>query len=239
MQIQIRPELSKIIQELNLARNPDELFQVYLKGIKLFGYDYAMYAMVSKDKNKPLPSFFFSNYPQEWLEIYAEKYTLIDPVRDYGLLDFKPFYWKDLSKHMKLSKEQKRVLSHSEEFGLLNGIGISFPTSYKDSVSGVGLAQKKITPLSELDLYSLHFLTAHFNFLYTGSLYNSDAYELSPREKEILTWCSYGKTNWEISKILNISTHTVDFHLRNIYQKFNVNNKISATVIAVKNHLLF
>lgn len=140
---------------------------------------------------------------------------------------------------MQLSEKQKEVLDEAEKFGLFNGIGISFPTSYKDSVSGVGIAQKKPRTISDLDLYAIHFLTAHFNFLYTGSSLYNPSYTISNREKEILTWCSYGKTNWEIAKILNISIHTVDFHLRKIYSKFNVNNKISATILAVKNNLLF
>ncbi|MBD8237282.1 MULTISPECIES: response regulator transcription factor [Pseudomonas fluorescens group] len=51
---------------------------------------------------------------------------------------------------------------------------------------------------------------------------------LTPAELEILRWASEGKTVWEISQIRATSEATVKFHLRNIYGKLEVNNRVQA-----------
>lgn len=51
---------------------------------------------------------------------------------------------------------------------------------------------------------------------------------LTPSELEILHWVSEGKTVWEISQIRTTSEATVKFHLRNIYGKLEVNNRVQA-----------
>lgn len=51
---------------------------------------------------------------------------------------------------------------------------------------------------------------------------------LTPSELEILRWASEGKTVWEISQIRATSEATVKFHLRNIYGKLDVTNRVQA-----------
>jgi DNA-binding CsgD family transcriptional regulator len=51
---------------------------------------------------------------------------------------------------------------------------------------------------------------------------------LTPSELEILRWASNGKTVWEISQIRATSEATVKFHLRNIYGKLQVTNRVQA-----------
>lgn len=58
--------------------------------------------------------------------------------------------------------------------------------------------------------------------------------KLSNRELEIMRWVKEGKTNWEISQILNISERTVKSHFTNIYRKYNVYNRTGALSHAVK-----
>ena len=51
---------------------------------------------------------------------------------------------------------------------------------------------------------------------------------LTPTELEVLRWASDGKTIWEISQIRATSQATVKFHLRNIYCKLEVTNRVQA-----------
>ncbi|MGF6099289.1 response regulator transcription factor [Pseudomonas sp. 18175] len=51
---------------------------------------------------------------------------------------------------------------------------------------------------------------------------------LTPAELEILRWAADGKTVWEISQIRATSEATVKFHLRNIYGKLEVSNRVQA-----------
>ena len=60
---------------------------------------------------------------------------------------------------------------------------------------------------------------------------------LTPSELEILRWASEGKTVWEISQIRATSEATVKFHLRNIYGKLEVCNRVQAMNEAVRQGL--
>jgi DNA-binding NarL/FixJ family response regulator len=55
---------------------------------------------------------------------------------------------------------------------------------------------------------------------------------LTPREKEIWRLLSNGVSNAEISKELFISESTVKFHVRNIFHKLGVKNRVEAAKIA-------
>ncbi len=51
---------------------------------------------------------------------------------------------------------------------------------------------------------------------------------LSQREKEVLEWLAKGLLYKEIAERLGVSSETVKKHLKNIYQKLHVQNKIEA-----------
>ena len=61
---------------------------------------------------------------------------------------------------------------------------------------------------------------------------------LSERENEVLTELAEGKSYREIAENLFISSHTVRYHIRNIYDKFNVNSQTAAIALAVKKGLI-
>lgn len=56
---------------------------------------------------------------------------------------------------------------------------------------------------------------------------------LSKREMEVLTLLSKGYTDKEIGKYLFISEHTVANHLRKIYRKIDVSNRVEASRVAI------
>jgi DNA-binding NarL/FixJ family response regulator len=63
-------------------------------------------------------------------------------------------------------------------------------------------------------------------------------YGLTPREKEILEATVQGRTKKEIAALLDLSFHTVDSHLRHIYQKLEVNTRTGAVAKALKEKLV-
>ncbi len=62
-------------------------------------------------------------------------------------------------------------------------------------------------------------------------------YGLTGREREVLERMVKGMTKKVIAADVNLSIHTVDFHLRSIYQKLHVHTRTSAVAIAVKEGL--
>lgn len=51
---------------------------------------------------------------------------------------------------------------------------------------------------------------------------------LSPREREVLSWATQGKSNREIGVILSISAHTVKHHMASVLSKLGVENRQTA-----------
>jgi DNA-binding NarL/FixJ family response regulator len=60
---------------------------------------------------------------------------------------------------------------------------------------------------------------------------------LTEREREILRMLVAGLTNKELAARLDLSVHTVDSHLRNIYGKLQVHNRSGAVARALKEKL--
>lgn len=63
-------------------------------------------------------------------------------------------------------------------------------------------------------------------------------YDLTDREKEILILITEGHTKKAISLELNISFHTVDSHIRHIYEKLEVNCRSDAVAKAIRERLI-
>ena len=57
---------------------------------------------------------------------------------------------------------------------------------------------------------------------------------LTAREAEVLLWLSRGKSNRDIAAILGLSPRTVNKHLELMFEKLGVENRASATALAVK-----
>jgi DNA-binding NarL/FixJ family response regulator len=57
---------------------------------------------------------------------------------------------------------------------------------------------------------------------------------LTSREAEVLLWLSRGKSNRDIAAILGLSPRTVNKHLEQMFEKLGVENRASATAVAVR-----
>ncbi|MDH0647813.1 helix-turn-helix domain-containing protein [Pseudomonas sp. GD03858] len=67
---------------------------------------------------------------------------------------------------------------------------------------------------------------------------NTSAVYLTPREQQVLLWCAYGKSSWEIGRILQCKESTVNFHVGNILRKFDVVTRVAAVSKAIRYGML-
>jgi DNA-binding NarL/FixJ family response regulator len=61
-----------------------------------------------------------------------------------------------------------------------------------------------------------------------------DGLSLTRREAEVLLWLCRGKSNRDIADILGLSPRTVNKHLEQVYEKLGVENRASATALAMR-----
>ena len=73
---------------------------------------------------------------------------------------------------------------------------------------------------------------------YSGRGGKPDSPNLTERESEVLKLIVDGLTKKEIADSLQLSRHTIDSHLRNIYQKLHVKNRAAAVAAAVRDRLV-
>lgn len=85
---------------------------------------------------------------------------------------------------------------------------------------------------------SLELLAPHLNAAYQRCASPVADVGLTAREQDVLRWLRQGKSNWDISKILDISEHTVKFHLRAVCRKLNVQNRVQVVAFAEKYNLV-
>jgi len=91
----------------------------------------------------------------------------------------------------------------------------------------------------QTDMY-LSYLMPHLLANYSRLIGAGDNVieDLSEREMDVIKWLKHGKTSWEVSKILDISENTVNFHIKNIKRKLNATNRQHAVAIAIANNLI-
>ncbi len=67
---------------------------------------------------------------------------------------------------------------------------------------------------------------------------NSSECHLTPHEIRLLKLLAEGHSYRSSASILGVTTHTVSFHLRNIYEKMHVHSKSEAIAKALRDHLI-
>jgi len=63
------------------------------------------------------------------------------------------------------------------------------------------------------------------------------AFDLTPREREVLALITQGKSNQEIADALFISLHTTKVHVRSILSKLNLDSRTAAAAFALQHNL--
>ena len=62
--------------------------------------------------------------------------------------------------------------------------------------------------------------------------------DLTNREIAVLKLVSLGLSNRDIARKLTVTTHTIKAHIRSIYEKLSVTNRLQAVVYALVHELV-
>lgn len=92
--------------------------------------------------------------------------------------------------------------------------------------------------MADLQLLAMHAQDAAVRLLLDEAQRRLGLPQLTQREQEVLRWTADGKSSWEVGKILGMSEHTVNFHLRNLMGKLDVSSKHLAVLRALSLGLL-
>lgn len=204
----------------------NQLMQAIEQEARSLGYEY--YALYIRH---PIPftrpkTFYYCNFPQNWIDFYfSQAFYSVDPVLHLCHLPGKLWLWDDAT-----AGDGQAVLAAARAYGIYHGVSHSVAAPNR-STGILSFATSnpafKTTLTTELEL-KLQYLSVLFLAVLTrldDISMVSVKLELSEREREILKWMAEGKTSAEISLILSISQHTVNFHQKNMQKRLNATNR--------------
>ena len=203
------------------------------------GFEQVLYGAVGSRYARLETAFLHSNYSATWRQRYdSEKLHYVDPTVAHCLGSALPIVWEpDTFKQ----PNQRELYEEACGYGIRSGI--TFP------IHGPG-GEFGVISFASDSLPNERFARAIIHFLPTLSLIRDYAFQsslkfirarhdavhtphLTKRELEVLSWVMVGKSSWEVSKIPTCSEATINFHIANIRQKFNVNTRQQALVKAI------
>lgn len=143
----------------------------------------------------------------------------------------RPIYLDEMGSLDALTAREIEHLAAYRIQGVKNGLGIQvFGPNGRNGILAIDLEES--VRLRPEVLESLRWMCQVMHLRYCELLipHLGKMPSLSSREAEILTWVARGKSNVSIAEILGISAHTVDAHLRRIYLKLGVYDRMSAAL---------
>ncbi|WP_313705290.1 LuxR family transcriptional regulator [Massilia sp.] len=228
--------------QLMETQDPGGWSQILFGLARQLGFDQVLYGMVGSRHAQFERAFLRSNYSSAWRERYdAARLAYVDPTVGHCLSSTLPIVWEpaifDGAEGSALYEEACAygirtgvtlpVHGPNGEFGVL-----SFAS---DAPPGRDFSRTIAHVMPSLSLVRDYAFASAIRFLGGGSDTGGGdtAPRLTRRELEVLNWVMAGKSSWEISRITNCSEATVNFHLANVRQKFNVNTRQQAVVKAI------
>jgi LuxR family quorum-sensing transcriptional regulator LasR len=204
------------------------------------GFEQVLYGMVGSHHAKLENAFLKSNYSPEWRAHYdANKLAYVDPTVIHCLSSCLPIVWEPETFR---SPAERELYEEAACYGVCTGV--TFPIHGPGGEFGVVSFASDTSPHAGFAREIAHAmptlaLVRDYAFASSGRFRNPNtgaepAPRLTRRELEVLKWVMVGKSSWEISRITSCSEATVNFHMANVRQKFNVNTRQQAVIKAIQ-----
>jgi LuxR family transcriptional regulator len=216
------------------CRSAAEVVSELEKLVRGYGFEYYGVVRQPKPDENPMNLVLTGHWPEGWPQLYiAKKYVLIDPTIRYLGQAHAGFRWRDALHAFRADphrKRMERMLGDSLRFGLADGY--IFPVHGRTGLLGnmtVGGRPVDLSP-TEIALFDAVAKKAYWRLLEFKHANETEAAKpidtrMTRREMEVLNYLADGLTSNEISKILKISNHTVDWYMNGIQDKLNAKNR--------------
>lgn len=175
-------------------------------------------------------------FPRDWVETYvADRLYEVDPIPALARRTADPFLWSDTAALTRLAEDQAAYLETLGSSGLGDGVAIQvFGPNMRHGYVGFGFGKTpREVSAAQLAEYQIVAQLLHLRACTLIEERNRSDADLSPREREVLSWLARGKSKSVTAEILDISVHTVDTTVRRIFRKLGVSDRTSAVMKAV------
>jgi LuxR family quorum sensing-dependent transcriptional regulator len=175
-----------------------------------------------------------STWPEEWANHWlSQNYVSVDPVIHQLLSQSDPVQWSQARGAN--DDAGARIYDEATEFKLKDGFALPI-YSREGFTVGITMGTEHYE-IGKQDEACLHLASIYFHAklerLRAEQAPKLRGPRLTPRERECLSWVAGGKTDWEISQILNIAEQTVHEYVQNALTKLNATTRAQAVAIAI------
>ena len=175
-------------------------------------------------------------FPEDWVKRYIERrYYEVDPIPQHAQQVTAPFWWSDVAKLPGLSEAAIDYLDDLTQAHLGDGLGVPvFGPHGRNGYFGIGFGEAN-PQVEHVRIVEIQWACqlGHQRYCDLLAAELEKPASLSTREREIIHWVVRGKSNSVIADLLGISAHTVDTHMRRVYQKFGVSDRVTAALRAL------
>ncbi|MBO6505718.1 MAG: LuxR family transcriptional regulator [Kordiimonadaceae bacterium] len=229
------------IRELDNVLDLEEEFAAL---ISQYGYIQFRCGQVYQKGSGVQPRLIFGSLADDWSVHYRDQgYMFTDSSLQHGLVSKYPFFWSDQWRRDRVNDASKRMFEEAlHDFNLSDGLIV--PIHMEDgSVSIVSMMGDKPDTSDEirrgLGLAAMYLhekaikLKDHIKY----QPFHDPVKKVTPRQLDCLQWVAEGKSDWEISQILQISESTVHNHVEAAKKNLGVNTRVQAVVAASRRRL--
>ena len=226
---------SEIFRQIDEAATRDDVLDVLAEFYRARGFRSFCFVipMVTKPDQFRL---YERGMPPEWMRRYLERdFDLIDPVSTAATTRNEVGTLGELLKQLTVNDVGRLFVEEATRMGLTDGLAI--PTSGLRHARGFfGVDNVAAEDLAKVDRSLMCAVAqhAHLRIDRIEEEHGAGIDGLSPREAEILNWVAAGKSNPEIAMILGISEATVGTHLKRLFTKLGVHDRVSAVLAGFK-----
>ena len=226
---------SEIFRQIDEAATRDDVLDVLAEFYRARGFRSFCFVipMVTKPDQFRL---YERGMPPEWMRRYLERdFDLIDPVSTAATTRNEVGTLGELLKQLTVNDVGRLFVEEATRMGLTDGLAI--PTSGLRHARGFfGVDNVATEDLAKVDRSLMRAVAqhAHLRIDRIEEEHGAGIDGLSPREAEILNWVAAGKSNPETAMILGISEATVGTHLKRLFTKLGVHDRVSAVLAGFK-----
>ncbi|WP_336491364.1 helix-turn-helix transcriptional regulator [Methylobacterium nigriterrae] len=232
-----------IIHRLRGAKSRSEVYGELRAAGGHFGYDaFLIGGLPRTEAEGLLDCAMITGWPDTWTERYqSHGYLHHDPVIRHIRNTTEPFRWADAPVDRDDPKSA-RVMGEARAFGLAEGFCVPFH-DFDGGEAGASFGGTRLH-LSEDEQAGLH-LVAIYAMARARAIsaarvrgLGDPGGRLTEREIECLKWTAAGKSAWDTSQILSISSRTVEAHLASAGRKLNAVNRVQSIAEALRRGII-
>jgi len=236
-------EILKLINGCLHCTDEQEFHTLLLSFAAFLGFEFALYGYTKTAyNNRHYAQVINLSNPKEWATEYTRNnYLLHDPVmhetelRINAEVNISFIYWDTYE--WQLSPQQQQVIDRRKYFGLNYGCSIFANSHKKDFMYLISFASRTMVPNARMEVIA-KMVAAHLLATRKRLDMLMLVRSLSKKEQQVALEMMQGKTNQEIANEINITGHTVKFHIKNIFEKLQVNNRLQASAVLLAERYL-